>query len=112
MSYKFSDCICLQTPDIESAKEFYSRVMGLEIVKHDEKVLELKAGQNRLFLDKGPHLGPITEFLVPDLERAKTDLLKHGCEVVRWDGRGGCCYLQDPFGLIFNLFQESDYTKT
>jgi hypothetical protein len=46
------------------------------------------------------------EFLVPDVEVAKEELLQLGCEVVRWEGAGGPCYLRDPFGFMFNLYEE------
>lgn len=109
MPYKFSRCICLQTPDYEKALEFYHKTMGLELCGQIEGSAELKAGQNRLFIDKGEStLGPILEFLVPDVEVAKEELLGAGCEVVIWEGKGGCCYMRDPFGFVFNLYQEPE----
>ncbi len=106
MPYRFSNCICLQLPQMEEAREFYEKVMGLPVAGEDGESVELEAEQNRLFLDKGEHLGPILEFLVPDLETAREELLNQGCEVIKWEGRDGCCYLRDPFGFAFNLYEE------
>jgi catechol 2,3-dioxygenase-like lactoylglutathione lyase family enzyme len=106
MPFKFSRCLCLQTPDVDRAVAFYHRVMGLEVTYRDGNNAELEAGSYRLFIDQGPCLGPIMEFLVPNVEVAKEELLQVGCEVVRWEGAGGCCYLRDPFGFVFNVYEE------
>lgn len=98
----------MQLPQPRKALEFYERVMGLEVVERGGDSLELKADQFRLFLDKGEVMGPIMEFLVSDAEDAKAELLAAGCEVVRWEGRGGCCYMKDPFGFVFNLYEDSE----
>ncbi len=108
MPYKFSRCFALQTPDPEKALKFYQTVFGLEKVESGANEIELKAGQFRFFLDQGTPMGPIMEFVVPDLEQAKTELLAAGCEIVRWGGLGKPCYMKDPFGLIFNVFQETE----
>jgi len=109
MPYKFSKCICLQTPDYEKALEFYHKVIGLEMSGSIEGSAELKAGENRLFIDnEKTALGPILEFLVPDVEAARRELLEKGCKVIVWEGQGGCCYMRDPFGFVFNLFQEPE----
>ena len=41
---------------------------------------------------------------VPD--NVVQELLEAGCQLIRWEGKGGCCYMQDPFGFMFNLFEE------
>ncbi len=106
MPYLFSKCICLESPDQPNMVSFYRDVMGLQVAHEHPDSAEIAAGPVRLFLDKRPNLNVIFEFLVPDLESAKEELLASGCEVVRWEGKGGCCYLRDPFGLIFNLYEE------
>jgi len=101
MPFRFSQCLCLQTPDLDRAVAFYHRVMGLEVTYREGNGAELEAGPYRLFIDQGAHQGPIMEFLAPDVEVAKEELLQVGCEVA-----GGCCYLRDPFGFVFNLYEE------
>jgi catechol 2,3-dioxygenase-like lactoylglutathione lyase family enzyme len=91
MSYTFSRCFALQTPEPEKAVEFYRKVFGLELAKSDGNEIELQAGQFRFFLDKGPSMGPIMEFVVPNLDRAKAELLDAGCEIIRWGGLGKPC---------------------
>lgn len=106
MPFKFSRCICLQTPDAEKAMRFYHEVMGLPSVLRTDNQRELTASHNRLFFDNGEPRGPILEFMVPDLDKAKEELLAAGCKVMRWEGKGGCCYIQDPFGFWFNLWED------
>lgn len=108
MPFKFSRCICLQTPQSESAARFYREILGVESADEKECNTELIVGTNRLFIDKGEQLGPILEFLIPDLESAKKELIAKGCEVVVWEGSGGRCYMRDPFGLVFNLYEDKE----
>jgi hypothetical protein len=51
-------------------------------------------------------MGPILEFLVPDLDAAKEELLAKGCQVVVWEGKGGRCYLRDSFSFFLNLYED------
>lgn len=68
---KFSRCICLHVPDHSRAAEFYQKALGLEVISREGTTIELRAEPFRLFFDQGTLLGPITEFLVPDVETAK-----------------------------------------
>jgi catechol 2,3-dioxygenase-like lactoylglutathione lyase family enzyme len=107
MKYKLSNHINFPTAQWEEATTFYKDVMGLQ---EGGKV----AGHSH-FVSNNIHLyfegdasvsGPIFEFLVPDLEEAKKELLAAGCIVVRWDGPGKSCYIRDPFGITFNVFED------
>jgi len=109
--FKFSRCVCLQVPDLDKAVAFYTRIMGFKISSEKENTAELKAGPFRFFLDKGEFLGPIMEFLVPDVEAAKQELLEAGCRIVLWEGKGNRCYMKDPFGVVFNLYEEPEAFK-
>jgi catechol 2,3-dioxygenase-like lactoylglutathione lyase family enzyme len=106
MPFKFSDCLALQTPDVDRVVAFYHRVMGLAISFQEDDSAELSAGPFRLFIDQGKHLGPIIEYLVPDVEIARQELVEAGCEVVLWEGAGERCYLRDPFGFLLNLYED------
>ena len=58
-----------------------------------------------LFITEGKSLGPITEFIVADLDKARNELMEKGCMVVTWEGNGKPCYMRDPFGFVFNLWE-------
>jgi hypothetical protein len=47
------------------------------------------------------------EIVVDNLEEAKQHLLDNGFAIVRWEGKGKDCYVKDPFGMIFNVWEES-----
>jgi predicted enzyme related to lactoylglutathione lyase len=48
-------------------------------------------------------MGPVFEFCVTDVNKAKQDLLTAGCAVVAEDASVPRCYIKDPHGLVFNL---------
>lgn len=107
MEFKFSNCVAFETSEWSKAVAFYHDVIGLKVVKQDENEVEMSAGPMRLFFfghSEQPQV--VFEFLVSDLEAARDLLLKHGCKVVCWEGKGGCCYIRDPFGFLFNLHEE------
>ena len=105
MPYTFSRCICIETPDQREAVQFYTEVLGLPVRADNDKSVEFDASSIRLFVDRQDRSLVIFEFLVPDVEAAREELLAKGCTVVRWEGAGRCCYMKDPFGLVFNLYQ-------
>ena len=102
MRYKLSGNLPIRSPRAREAANLHKTVLGLEV--HEE------GGSATGFLTNGRYLyfaevdGPrvVYEFLVPDLEEARRELEAKGCEVVVWKGRGGDCYMQDPFGNLFN----------
>lgn len=104
--YKPSNCVAYQVTDRNQAVAFYRDVFGYKLVEESGQNIELDASPIRLFIDQGPPLGPIMEIVVDDLETARVELLAHGCTEVRWDGRGKPCYLRDPFGICFNVWED------
>lgn len=108
MKYKVSNNIGFQVKDVERAKRFYESVLGFkQPEKSDATEIEFKTDHNTIFLIPGnENLGPVMEVFVDDLEEAKKHLLENGCEIVRWRGKGQDCYVKDPFGMIFNVWEE------
>ncbi|HYK71736.1 MAG TPA: VOC family protein [Pseudoneobacillus sp.] len=108
MKYKVSNNIGFQVKDVERAKQFYESVLGFkQPEKSDVTEIEFKTDHNTIFLIPGnENLGPVMEVFVDDLEEAKKHLLENGCEIVRWRGKGQDCYVKDPFGMIFNVWEE------
>jgi hypothetical protein len=103
--YKLSNCVCFQTPDLEKARAHFLG-LGMTVVSESQEGVELSGGEVRLFIEKGERMGPIMELLVPDLDEALEDLRSQGWAVVLWEGEGGKCYLRNPLGVIFNLFED------
>ncbi len=108
MPYKYSTNIALEAPDAEAAVGFYRDVLGLPIKGVEGDSTAFEAGPITLYVDPGDRKGPVMEFLVPDIEEAKRELVGAGCRVVRWEGLGRPCYLSDPYGLTFNVYQQPE----
>lgn len=109
MNYRMSKNIGFQVEDVEKAKLFYERVMGLkEPAQSDVDEVEFQTNHNSVFLISGnKNLGPVMELIVDNLDDAKVHLVENGCEIVRWEGKGKDCYVRDPFGMVFNVWEEN-----
>jgi len=99
----------VRTTDAAGAVDFYSRVLGLPITAESGGETTIDASPLTLFVINDDQVaGPVHELLVDDLEAARDELVANGCEVVRWHGKGQDCYIRDPFGVVFNLWEEPD----
>lgn len=107
MKYTVSNNVGFQVKDVEKAKLFYENVLGFKQPKDSfVKEIEFRTDSNNIFLIPGDeNLGPVMEVVVDDLEAAKQHLIQNGCKVIRWQGKGQDCYIKDPFGMIFNVWE-------
>ncbi len=104
MPYKLSRCISVQG-DREGMVRFYGKVLGLRRADSAGSQAEFSGDALRMFVDD--HDGPrvVLELIVPNLEQAQAELLAAGCRIIRWEGRGKDCYIRDPFGIVFNIWE-------
>lgn len=108
MPFTFSRNFAFQTTNVEKLVHFYHDVMGLPIAGTGTPP-ELIVGENHIFVDQSDKSGEVIfEFIVPDLELARKELETAGCTVLIWEGKGGRCFVKDPFGFVFNLWEEPD----
>jgi catechol 2,3-dioxygenase-like lactoylglutathione lyase family enzyme len=107
MTLKMSPNVAVRTRRFSEAVEFYTNILGFQDRSDDPRLADLDAGPINLFVieDQEVH-GPVMELFVDDLEAARQRLVANGCKVLRWRGKGQDCYVQDPFGVIFNLWEE------
>ena len=103
MAIRSTRDLLLQIDDLKAATAFYEEVLGLTVFMRSPQITGLEAGAFRLFLEEGAPLGPIPEFLVPDVATLRDRLVAAGCTVVEEDPAIPRCYIRDPFGLVFNL---------
>ena len=113
MPFKLSRCLCLCTPEHARAVDFYEKTLGLKITSQTPDSVEFDAAPFRIFVDQSSShgdtaYGMVFEVIVPDLETARSELLEAGCTEVRWLGKGKDCYMRDPFGAIFNVWEEPE----
>jgi predicted enzyme related to lactoylglutathione lyase len=108
MKFRFSRNIAIQTPRFQEAVDYFQKVIGLELLKREDGTAEFKAEDVLLYVDQGEELGPVYELIVSDAEQARDRLIEEGCEVEAWEGPGGRCYLRDPFGFVFNVWEDQE----
>ena len=104
MANKFGADILIQAQDPKSAALFYVKQLGFEITDHNPIMIGLHGEHINLFIEPGPALGgPVLEVTVASVAEAKLRLVKNGCTIVKDEPDFPRCYIQDPFGLIYNL---------
>jgi catechol 2,3-dioxygenase-like lactoylglutathione lyase family enzyme len=103
--FKSSRDVIIRTEKLPDAVNFYRSVLGLPVVHQDAKIVGFETGSFRLYVEKAKEHGPVFEFLVPDVEAAKSKLLEAGCVIVEEDPSVPRCYVRDPYGLVFNVGQ-------
>jgi catechol 2,3-dioxygenase-like lactoylglutathione lyase family enzyme len=106
MPFKLSRCISLRHPARDHVVKFYKNVLGFEVVDKIGEASELNTDPIRFFVDQAEPRELVLELLVPDLEAARIELVEAGCRVVKWEGKGKDCYIRDPFGTTFNLWED------
>jgi len=112
MKTKMSPNIAVRTDKFQEAVDFYSRVFGFENRSNDPDLGDFDAHPLNMFVIKDLEMsGVVLELFVEDLEEARKELVKNGCEVVRWRGKGQDCYIRDPFGVIYNVWETSHQAK-
>jgi hypothetical protein len=106
MIYKMSPNVAVRTDRFNEAVEFYSMVLGFQNRSNDQDLGNHDANPLNMYVLADDEVsGLVMELFVDNLEEAKEDLLKNGCEVIRWRGKGQDCYIRDPFGVIFNIWE-------
>ena len=107
MTFKMSPNIAVRTSRFAEAVDFYTNVLGFPDRSDDPELADLDASPLNLFVIGDTEFrGPVLELFVDDLEKARAKLVANGCKVLRWRGKGQDCYVQDPFGVIYNLWEE------
>jgi catechol 2,3-dioxygenase-like lactoylglutathione lyase family enzyme len=107
MIFRMSPNVAVRTERLAEAVEFYNNVLGFENRSDDPELADLDAGPLRLFVIEDQEFrGPVMELFVDDLEQARQTLVANGCQVLRWRGKGQDCYVKDPYGVIFNIWEE------
>ena len=107
MEFKMSPNIAVRTDQFSEAVRFYTEVIGFENRSQDPELADLDASPLNIFIIEDDEVrGPVMELFVDDLEAARQELVANGCKVLRWRGKGQDCYIQDPFGVIYNIWEE------
>jgi catechol 2,3-dioxygenase-like lactoylglutathione lyase family enzyme len=103
--FKSSRDVIIRTHSWAAAVRFYELVLGWPIVHRDKGMVGFETGSLRLYVEEGEPHGPVFDFLVTDVQRAKSDLLAAGCVLVEEQPSVPRCYVRDPQGVVFNIGQ-------
>jgi predicted enzyme related to lactoylglutathione lyase len=95
----------IRTEKWTEAAKFYGSVLGLPVTMRSKTMMGFETGAFCLYVEKGKEHGPVFEFLVPDVQAAKRKLVAAGCTVLEEDASLPRCYIQDPYGVVFNIGQ-------
>ena len=110
MKITMSPNIAVRTQNqFSEAVEFYSNVLGFENRSTDSELGDFDANPINLFvLEDDEFRGPVMELFVDDLEEAREYFEANGCKILRWRGKGQDCYIEDPFGVRFNIWEQKE----
>jgi catechol 2,3-dioxygenase-like lactoylglutathione lyase family enzyme len=108
MKFKMSPNIAVRTQgQFAEAVDFYTKVLGFQNRSDDPELGHMDANPINLFVLEDDEIrGPVMELFVDDLEEARKILEANGCKVLRWRGKGQDCYIEDPFGVRFNIWEQ------
>lgn len=106
MRFRMSPNIAIRTSRFSEAVDFYTKVIGFENRSDDPELADLDANPLNIFIiEDDESRGPVLELFVDDLEAARQELVANGCKVLRWRGKGQDCFIEDPFGVIYNIWE-------
>jgi catechol 2,3-dioxygenase-like lactoylglutathione lyase family enzyme len=107
VKFRLSNNIAIGTIKQPEAKKFYTEVLGFKDRTDEAGYEGLESGSFRVFIQHDEEVqGVVMELFVDDLEAAKDTLLSNGCRIIRWKGPGNDCYVEDPYGVRFNIWEE------
>jgi catechol 2,3-dioxygenase-like lactoylglutathione lyase family enzyme len=104
-AFESSRDVIIQTNEWNKAIEFYQNILGFAVTHRSPNLVGFETGSFCLYVEKGNRPGPVFDFLVHDMAAIKKRLLAVGCRIIEEDAAIPRCYIQDPFGLVFNIEQ-------
>jgi predicted enzyme related to lactoylglutathione lyase len=107
-TFKASRDIIVRTEKWSEALKFYGSVLGLPITHRSETIVGFETGSFCLYVEQGKEHGPVFDFLVPNIQAAKQQLVAAGCTIIEENPAVPRCYIRDPFGLVFNIEQTGE----
>ena len=108
MKIQMSPNVAVRTQkQFDEALAFYKNVLGFENRSTDPELGDFDANPINLFvLEDDEFRGPVMELFVDDLEEARKHFEANGCKILRWRGKGQDCYIEDPFGVRYNVWEQ------
>ena len=105
MKFEFSPHIAFQVKDPSKAKEFYEKVLEMDVVSSSDKETHFKTGGINFYMEDAPTGFTFFEFKVDDVNAAKELLEKEGCKVTQVYSEKSIMFA-DPYGMRFHVWNE------
>ena len=103
MNFTFSPHIAFQVKDYEKAKDFYEKVLGMEVVTSSDKETHFKKNGINFYMEASDSGSTFFEFKVDDVHSARAKLEKEGCRVTQVYSEKSVM-VADPFGMRFHIW--------
>ena len=105
IAFKSNRDVAFEVTNIVEAENFYSGVMGFELVEKRDSTLIYETGHLTLYIkeSENPH-PPVLSFKVKDVSEAKEYLQEHGCQIMKEWPRA--IYFRDPFGVVHDIIRK------
>ncbi|HMS33277.1 MAG TPA: VOC family protein [Ignavibacteria bacterium] len=103
MKYTFSPHIAIQVKDYSKAKDFYEKVLGMEIETASDKETHFKKDGINFYMEASDSGFTFFEFKVDDVNSAREELEKEGCKVTQVYSEKSIMFA-DPFGMRFHIW--------
>src|SRR5438477_10334508 len=98
-TFKASRDIIIRTEKWSEALKFYGSVLGLTITERSETIVGFETGAFCLYVERGKEHGPVFDFLVPDTQEAKPQLVAARCTIIEENRTVRRSYIEDPYGV-------------
>lgn len=103
MKYIFSPHIAVQVKDYMKAKDFYEKVLGMEIETTSDKETHFKKDGINFYMEASDSGFTFFEFKVDDVKTAREELEKEGCRVTQVYSEKSIM-IADPYGMRFHIW--------
>lgn len=107
MKFEFSPHIAFQVKHYKKAKEFYEKIIGMEVVSSSEEETHFKKDGINFYAESSEKGNTFFEFRVDDIAGAKKLLEEEGCRITHVYSERSMM-IADPYGMCFHIWQEAD----
>jgi catechol 2,3-dioxygenase-like lactoylglutathione lyase family enzyme len=99
MAFKFIPHIAVQVTNAKKAIDYYSRVLGMEVVDSGSRETKLRSNNMSFYVEEDPRGLVFFALEVEDLAEAKRILSAEGCDIYDETDRGFMA--RDAYGLRY-----------
>ena len=100
---KTTNEVIFRARDLDAVKEYYFGRLGLPIILEKDGMIGFATGALNFYFERGDPNGPVFEYGVDDVPRAKAEMIALGCALVEENPAIPRVYLRDRFGVVFNI---------